>query len=100
LIGKTHPVVLYYGRFMRLYEKLKTRLESELYCAYGRHLVPVIMVFHVQLALRNWMVCQLGVADTDRVEAPDFCQGLHMLEVQNNLIWLPILSNVHVLLAL
>jgi hypothetical protein len=100
LIGKSHPVVLAYGRFLQLYERLETRLESELDPAYGCRLGPSLMVFHVQLNIRNWIVCQLDVAETECLSPPDFCQGLHMLEVQNNLMWLPSVTNVPALLAL
>jgi hypothetical protein len=47
LIGNSHPVVLAYGRFLRLYERHETRLESELGHAYGRRLGPTLVVFHV-----------------------------------------------------
>jgi hypothetical protein len=62
--------------------------------AYDHHLGPAVVVFHVQLAVRNWMVCQLDVLETELLDPPDFCQGLHMLEVQNNLMWLPTVTNV------
>jgi hypothetical protein len=38
--GGSHPVVLAYGRFLSLYERLETRLESELDHAHGRRLGP------------------------------------------------------------
>jgi hypothetical protein len=86
LLGASHPVVLAYGRFLRLYDRLETRIESELDHAHGRRLGPALMVFHVQLAERNWLVCQLDVGETEYLSPPDFCQGLNMLEVQNNLM--------------
>jgi hypothetical protein len=58
LLGDAHPVLLAYGRFLRLYDCMETHLESELDHAYRRWLGPALMVFHVQLALRNcklWM---------------------------------------------
>jgi hypothetical protein len=58
------------------------------------------MVFHVQLAVRNWLVCQLDIGETEYLPPPDFCQGLNMLEVQNNLMWLPTVTNGPALLAL
>jgi hypothetical protein len=64
LMGNAHPVVLAYGRFFRLYECLETRLESELDFAYGHSLGPSLMVFHVQLAIQNWLACQLDLAET------------------------------------
>jgi hypothetical protein len=99
-MGNLHPVVLAYGRFLQLYERLETRLESDLDHAYGRRLGPSLMVFHVQLNIRNWIECQLDVAETECSSPPDFCQGLHMLEVQNNIMWLPTVTNAPALLAL
>jgi hypothetical protein len=85
---------------MRLYDHMETRLESELDHTYGRRLGPALMVFHVQLALHNWYMLQLDVQEHGTIEPPDFCQGLHMLEVQNNLMWIPTVTNVPTLLAL
>jgi hypothetical protein len=99
LMGNSHPVVLAYSRFLQLYERLETRLERELDHAYGRRLGPSLMVFHVQLNIRNWIAFQLDVAETECLSPPDFCQGLHMLEVQNNLMWLPTVTNVPSMLA-
>jgi hypothetical protein len=31
---------------------------------------------------------------------PDFCQGVHLIDVQNNLMWLSTVTNVPALLAL
>jgi hypothetical protein len=70
LMGNLHPVVLAYGRFLQLYERLETRLESELDHAYGRRLGPSLMVFHVQLNIRNWISCQLDVAETECLSPP------------------------------
>jgi hypothetical protein len=100
LMGNSHPVVLAYGRFLQLYERLETRLERDLDHTYGRRLGPSLMVLHVQLNIQNWIACQLDVAETECLSPPDFCQGLHMLEVQNNLMWLPTVTNVPALLAL
>jgi hypothetical protein len=40
LMGNSYPVVLAYGRLLRLVERLETCLESELEYAYGRCLGP------------------------------------------------------------
>jgi hypothetical protein len=100
LMGNSHPVVVAYGLFWRLYEQLETRLESKLDHVYGRRLGPALMVSRVQLKIRNWLVCQLVVAETEHLIPPYFYQGFHMLEVQNNLIWVPTVTNVPALLAL
>jgi hypothetical protein len=59
LLGNGHPAVTAYGRFLRRYIRMLTRLELEIDHAHGRCLGPSLMTFHVQLAWRNWMVVQL-----------------------------------------
>jgi hypothetical protein len=63
LVGNNHPVMLVYGRFLRMYERMQTRLESGLDDSHGRRLDPAIMNFHAQLAWRNWLVTQLDSSD-------------------------------------
>jgi hypothetical protein len=90
LVGTNHPVILAYGRFLRMYERmqtrLETRLESQLEHAHGRRLGPALMNFHAQLAWRNWLVLQLDGSERNHAPPPDFCKGLSMLESQNNLM--------------
>jgi hypothetical protein len=93
-------VLLVYGRFLRLYDRMEPLLESELDHAYGRWLGPALMVFHVQLTLRKWYMQQLDVQERNQIARPEFCQGLRMLKVQNNLMWLPTVKNVPSLLVL
>jgi hypothetical protein len=100
LLGNTHSVLLAYGQFTRLYDGMETRLESKLEHAYGRRLGPALVIFHVQLDLRNWYMHQLDVQERGTIAPLDFFQGLHMLEVQNNLMRLPTVTNVPTLLAL
>jgi hypothetical protein len=42
----------------------------------------------------------LDANETVRLDPPDFTQGLNMLEVQNNLKWLPTVTNIPALSAL
>jgi hypothetical protein len=98
-MGNYHPVVLEQGQFLGLYKRLETRLESELYLAQGHRLRPALMAFHLQLAIKNWLVCQSDVAKMELLDPPEFCQGLHMIEVQNKLMWLPTMTDVPILLA-
>jgi hypothetical protein len=100
LMGTTHPTILAYSRFLRQYDRLFTRLESEIDQVYGRRLGPSLVTFHVQLAWRNWLVSQLDANETVRLGPPAFAQGLNMMEVQNNLMWLPTVNNVPALSAL
>jgi hypothetical protein len=100
LMGTTHPTILTYGRFLRQYDRLFTQPESEMDQVYGRRLGPSLVTFHVQLAWRNWLVVQPDANETVRLDPPAFTQGLNMMEVQNNLMWLPTINNVPALSAL
>jgi hypothetical protein len=100
LLGHTHPVILAYGRFMRVCDRMEPQLESELDHVYGRRLRLALVVFNVQLSLHNWYKLQLDFQERGTIEPPDVCQGMHMLKVQNNLRWLPTVMNVPNLLAL
>jgi hypothetical protein len=100
LLGNGHPAVTDYGRFLRRYSRMLTCLEFEIDHAHGRRLGPSLMMFHVQLAWRNWMVVQLEAGETEAIDPPDFGTGLTMLETQNNLMWLPPITNVPMLLNL
>jgi hypothetical protein len=100
ILGHLNPVVTAYGQFLRRYRRMLTRLEFEIDHAHGRRLGPAIMTFHVQLAWRNWMVLQLDTGKTEAITPPDFGVGLTMLETQNNLMWIPSVTNIPLLLNL
>jgi hypothetical protein len=100
LMGTSHPALGAYGRFLRQYDRIFTRLESEVYQVYGRRLGPSLVTFHVQLAWRNWLVVQLNANETVCLDPPDFTQGLNMLEIQSNLMWLLTVTNIPALSAL
>jgi hypothetical protein len=100
LLGPAHPVVGTYGRSLRKYSRMLTRLEFEIDHVHGRRLGPSIMTFHIQLAWRNWLVVQLDSGENESISPPDFGAGLSMLETQNNLMWLPSITNVSLLLSL
>jgi hypothetical protein len=100
LLGVDHPLVGAYGRFMRQYDRLVTRLESEVDQVHGRRMGPSLVTFHIQLMWRNWLVAQLDASETMWVDPPVFGVGLSMMEAQNNLMWLPTVTNIPLLLAL
>jgi hypothetical protein len=75
LMGTTHPGIVAYGRFLRQYDRLYTRLESESDQVYGRRLGPPLVTCHVQLAWRNCMVVQLDANDTVRIDPPTSLKG-------------------------
>jgi hypothetical protein len=70
LLGVDHPLVGAYDRFLRQYDRLMTRLESEVDQVHGRRLGPSLVTFHIQLMWRNWLVAQLDAAETMWVEPP------------------------------
>jgi hypothetical protein len=100
LLGPAHPVVGTYGQFLWRYSTMLARLEFETDHVHGQPLRPSIMTFYVQLAWRNWMVVQLNSGETESIDPQDFGAGLSMLETQNNLMWLPSVTNVPMLLSL
>jgi hypothetical protein len=100
LLGPSHPVVGTYGQFLWRYSTMLARLEFEIDHVHGQPLGPSIMTFYVQLAWRNWMVVQPNSGETEPIDPPDFGAGLSMLETQNNLMWLPSVTNVPMLLSL
>jgi hypothetical protein len=97
LLGPAHPVVGAYSRFLWRYSRMLARLEFEIDHVHGWRLGPSIMMFYVQLAWRNWMVVQLESGETESIDPPYFGAGLSMLETQNNLMWLPSVTNVPLL---
>jgi hypothetical protein len=98
LLGHTHPCVVAYGRFLRRYIRMLTRLEFETDHTHGWCLPPSSMTFHVHLAWRNWMVVQLESSKMEAIDPPDFDAGLAMLETQNNLMLIPSMTNMYLLL--
>jgi hypothetical protein len=100
LLGPAHPMMGTYDRFLRKYSRMLTRIEFEIDHVHGRRLGPSIMTFHVQLAWWNWLVVQLDSGETKSISPLDFGAGLSMLETQNNLMWLPSVTNVPLFLSL
>jgi hypothetical protein len=100
LLGPAHPVVGTYGRFLWRYSRMLARLELEIEHVHVQPLGLSIMMFYVQLAWRNWMVVHPDSGETESIDPPDFGAGLSMLETQNNLMWLPSITNFPLLLSL
>jgi hypothetical protein len=100
LVGENHPVILAYGRFLWMHERMQTRLESELDHVHGRRLGFAMMDFHAQLTWRNWWVMLLDSSKRNHVTPPDFCQCLSMIDPHSYFMWLPTVTNAPALLAL
>jgi hypothetical protein len=98
LLGTTHPVLMCYKVFLRKYDLMEPRVRREFELVHGPRLGPALMVFHVQLMGRGWLVEQIS-SDT-HMPLPDFCTGLRTLEQNNNLSWVPSCANVPQLQAL
>jgi hypothetical protein len=99
LLGPDHPVVGTYGSFLRKYSRMLTRLEFTIKHVHGRRLGPSVMMFHVQLVWRNWLVVQLDSGENESISPPNFVAGLSVLDTQKNLMWLPSVTNVPLLLS-
>jgi hypothetical protein len=100
LLGHPHPTSTEYGLFFIRYSRMLTRLDFEIDYTHGQRLGPSLVIFNVQLAWRNWTMLQLDSGEIVLINPPDFGAGLAMVETQNNLMWLPSVTNVPLLLNL
>jgi hypothetical protein len=66
----------------------------------GTHLGPALFVLNSQLIFRDWFLDQIRTGQSVFIPVPDFGYYLKAFERQNNLNWLPLVSNVPALLAL
>jgi hypothetical protein len=66
----------------------------------GARLGPPLFVFHLQLILRDWFVDQMCTGQAAIIPAPDFGYYLKLFDRQNNLSWLPSVTNIPALFAL
>jgi hypothetical protein len=85
---------------LRQYDRVEARLVNEMETEVGPRLVPSLFVFHLQLILRDWFVEQTMTRQRVAVAAPDFGQYLKVFERQNNLHWMPSVTNTPSLLAI
>jgi hypothetical protein len=70
LLVPEHPVVQAYLRFLTKYGRLQTILSLELDHELRARLGPPLFNFHVQLAVRNWLVMQMDSVESDTIEPP------------------------------
>jgi hypothetical protein len=75
LLGPEHPVVQAYLRFLTKYGRLQSRLSLELDHEFGARLGPHLFNFHVQLAVRNWLVMQMDSVESDTIDRPTSAVG-------------------------
>jgi hypothetical protein len=100
LCGNDHATTLNWQTMLRRFEGVEARLQHEISTHHGPRLAPALFVFHLQLIDRDWFVESTKTGQRAPVPAPDFCQYLCIFERQNNLHWLPSVTNVPALLAL
>jgi hypothetical protein len=85
---------------LRQYERMEVRLQHEIDTEVGARLGPALFVCHLQLILCDWFVDQARTSHSAITPAPDFRYYLKTFERQNNLNWIPSVSNIPALLAL
>jgi hypothetical protein len=100
LCGNDHTTTLNWQAMLRRFEGMEARLQHEMNTHHGLCSAPALFVFHLQLIKRDLFVESTRTGQRAPVPAPDFCQYLHVFERQNNLHWLPSVTNVPALLAL
>jgi hypothetical protein len=100
LCGDRHGVAVAWGAMLRRFERVESRLQHQLDLEYGVRLAPGMFVFHLQLILRDWFEEQARTGQRRSVPAPDFAEHIRTFERQNNLSWVPSVSNVPALHAL
>jgi hypothetical protein len=100
LCGNDHATTFNWQTMLLRFEGMEARLQHKMNTHHGPRLAPALFVFHLQLIERDWFVESTRTGQRAPVPAPDFCQYLRVFEHQNNLHWLPSVTNVPDLLAL
>jgi hypothetical protein len=98
LCGDEHDVTLSWATMLRHFERVESRLPHAMDLEFGPRLAPALFVFHLQLIERDWFEEQMCTGQRFVVPAPEFAE--RTFERQNNLSWLPSVSNVPALFAL
>jgi hypothetical protein len=93
-------VVRAYLRFLTKYGRLQTRISVELDHDVGSRLPPPLFNFHIQLAIRNWLVLQIDSTERGHIEPPNFSSGLDIFDSSHNLMWAPSVTSIPDLLIL
>jgi hypothetical protein len=100
LCGDDHAVPAAWRSMLRQYERVEARIIHEMDTEVGARLGPPLFVFHLQLILRDWFVDQMRTGQAAIVPAPEFGYYLKLFDRQNNLSWLPSVTNIPALFAL
>jgi hypothetical protein len=100
LCGDEHNVTLSWATMLRRFERVESRLQHAMDVEFGPCLAPALFVFHLQLIERDWFEEQIRTGQRFVLHAPEFAEHLRTFERQNNLSWLPSVSNVPALFSL
>jgi hypothetical protein len=100
LCGPEHPITVGWRCMLRQYNKVEALLMHDMDEEVGPSLAPSLFVLHLQLILRDWFVEQTMTRQRITVAAPDIGQYLKVFERQNNLQWIPSMTDIPSLLAL
>jgi hypothetical protein len=100
LCGNEHPVPAAWRLMLCQYERVESKIRNDIDTEVETRLGPALFVFHLQFILRDWFEDQTRTGQTTIVSAPEFSLYLKVFERQNNLSWLPSVSNIPALLAL
>jgi hypothetical protein len=100
LCGYDHVVPAAWRSMLRQYERVEARIIHEMDTEVVERLGPPLFVFHLQLILRDWFVDQMRTDQVAIIPAPDFGYYLKLFDRQNNLSWLPSVTNIPALFAL
>jgi hypothetical protein len=95
-----HAVYATLSSMLQQYERGEARIIHEIDTEVGARLGPPLFVFHLQLILRDWFVDQMRAGQAAIIPAPYFGYYLKLFDCQNNLSWLPSLTNIPALFAL
>jgi hypothetical protein len=71
LLGPQHPVVKAYLWFLTKHGRLQTRLSLKLDYEFGARLGAPLFNFHMQLAVRNWLLLQMDSLEMDTTNPPE-----------------------------
>jgi hypothetical protein len=100
LCGDDHAVPAAWRSMLRQYERVEARIIHKMDTEVGARLGPTLFVFHLHLILSDWFVDQMRMGQAAIIPALDFGHYLKLFDRQNNLSWLPSVTNTPALFAL
>ena len=88
LLGAKHKAVTHYVGAVKLYDRIKTRLQAAMNRKYGVKLAPALLILYFQLNVRSWLEerWEYDMLDSD---SPDLITGMRTYLRSNRFDWLP-----------